>query len=434
MAHRRDFRRKAYLEALKRDLGDRFGASTNDFDQVLYDPRRLVRAPSRTRSGPGDARPTLDLDQVRAACDGAVEHSGRPGLEEMTANVFDLPGTDGVDACAIASSLDQRFPDQVAPLCYMVTQQFMQPGEDPEASLPLYDVLPVKGQAPNPTSALGQGVRVAVIDTGIDQDAVSASGLDHQSFDPARDLDSLDDPTAAGLLGPAAGHGTFIASLISSVAPGATVLSYGVAGPLGLADELDIAEGVRRAVEDGAHVINLSLGGYPFSKKSAGPTLRSFSILESAIAGIPEKVAVVAAAGNCGSSDEFYPAAFPRVVSVAALDQAGRLWEHSNYGPWVQACARGVAVRGLFVKGRENPVYDPDGRAETWDGKVNFATWTGTSFAAPLVAGQIAVVAARLGLVNDTRKAAEYVLGMSKPPVDERACGRRVLVDLPGQT
>jgi len=440
MAHIRDFRRRAYLEAIRTELGSSFAETTTDLDQVLYNPRRLVWGPSRTRSGPGSPRDVNGaLEQVRNAGHASLEPRPRAEWQPLSSTLqFDVPEQDDLDARAVASQLNERFPDEVAPLYYTLTQQYAQPGEDPEASPPLRNLLPSASRPSPGSEGLGKGVRIAVLDTGIDEGAVDAAKLRQQEFDPGQDLDRLLDPTctgdAAGLLGPAAGHGTFIASLIHMVAPGATVRSYRVAGPLGFADELDIADGIRRAIDDGAHVINLSLGGYPFSEKSAGPTLRSFSILQAAVSAIPDEVAVVAAAGNCGSSDEFFPAAFPRVIGVVALDRGGRLWEHSNYGSWVRACTRGVAVRGLFVQGRENPAFDPDGKSETWDDPVNFATWTGTSFAAPLVAGQIAVMAAQLGLIDNTREAAEHLLGVSRPPHDPRDCGKRILVDIPGQT
>jgi subtilisin family serine protease len=106
---------------------------------------------------------------------------------------------------------------------------------------------------------------------------------------------------------------------------------------------------------------------------------------------------------------------------------------HSNYGDWVDASALGVNLRGVFVRGRENPRYDADGRAESWNHEFNYARWSGTSFATPLVAAQIAVVQAALSAQRPTMAwEAWQVLRDSSGPGDT-GCGRRVFAALPGQ-
>jgi len=460
VAHIRDFRRRTYFEAVAAELGADFALleSRQDLDQVAYHPRKMVCAPPQDRPGEPIDPQLLQAVEDRLRSDGregvvrrqpprptpACDTEAGDRKEVLNVWIFEWTDPDGLDPArgdsfAIAADLQVQFQGQVAPVYYSVTQQGIQPGEDPEAGRPVLGLGQFAPNATSGTAGLGQGITIAVIDTGIDDDAVTNAPLPNQQFDSPTDVDVLTVPTAPGpeakLLGPGAGHGTFIAGLINCVAPGAMVQSYKVASPLGIADEEVIADGIRRAVENGAQVINLSLGGYPFVENSAWPTLRAFPVLEAAIAAIPDNIAVVAAAGNCGSNAEFFPAAFPRVVGVAALDDcANRLWEHSNYGGWVKACTRGVNLQGLFVKGEENPAYDPDGMAETWGDPVNFATWTGTSFAAPLVAAQIAILAAEMGLEADTRLAAEHLLNMSKRHHGQKPCGKRILVDLPGQT
>ncbi len=435
MANIRDFRRRAYFNAVREEYGASFAESTSDLDQVLYHPGRLVCArPS------GDPRVLVDPDLLTAlgdVCHRRVSAKAPAGLNELGRCLVELPPMDDSDSFGLASQLRADFPEQVTPLLYAVTQQFVRPGEDPEFSQPVPELLAAAHATSSATDGLGRGIRIGVIDTGVDPAALEAAMLQRQvKYARASDVDTLADPTATSeaLLGPAAGHGTFISSLICAVAPGASVRTYRVASTLGLADEADIARGIRRAVKDKVHVINLSLGGYPFVESTEGLTLPAFSLLEAAIAEIPENIAVVAAAGNSGSCDRFYPAAFPGVIGVAALDAENLLWEHSNYGDWVRACAPGVGLRGLFVRGKENPVYDPDGQPEEWSDPINFATWSGTSFAAPLVAAQIAVFAAAMNLKGDTRQAAELLIGMSRPPRRSRPCGNRILVDLPGQT
>jgi len=464
VAHTRAFRRREYFRAIAAGPdGSEIASieSQDDLDQVLYHPRRLACLL------PPDVDAGVNLEPVKAAVRERLDRSGKTEVQERRgggnedlaldtlwifewsdpASPNDAPsavspfaraGEDRNDSLQFAKELNETFPQQVAPIYYTVTQQGVQPGEDPEAGQPPLGIGPDAVTAAADPGALGHGIVIAVIDTGVDDDAVTKAPLPHQHFEVPADVDVLSVAgagAAPGLLGPAAGHGTFIASLIHCVAPGAEVHSFKVAGPLGTANEEDIADGIRRALAAGAQVINLSLGGYPFVENSMWPTLPAFPVLQRAIESIPDHVAVVAAAGNCGSGAEFFPAAFPRVVGVAALDDcANRLWEHSNFGPWVKACTRGVNLCGLFVKGDEDPAYDPDGMAESWGDPVNYATWTGTSFAAPLVAAQIAILAAELAATHTPQQAAEALLGMSKHHPDQKPCGKRVLVDLPGQT
>ena len=103
-------------------------------------------------------------------------------------------------------------------------------------------------------------------------------------------------------------------------------------------------------------------------------------------------VAIVASAGNDGTCTPMYPAVFPEVVGVGALDGNGGAAPFTNYGPWVRACAAGVDVISIFFEGfngAEPPVgnLDPDDFA-------GWARWSGTSFAAPrVVAALVQLVA-----------------------------------------
>jgi len=95
--------------------------------------------------------------------------------------------------------------------------------------------------------------------------------------------------------------------------------------------DADVAEGIYWAVDNGADVINMSLGG-------AGDD----PILHDAVSyAVSEGVTVVAAAGNDGSADFQYPAAYPEVVAVAATDASGGLTDFSSYGAWVDITAPG---------------------------------------------------------------------------------------------
>jgi subtilisin family serine protease len=91
----------------------------------------------------------------------------------------------------------------------------------------------------------------------------------------------------------------------------------------------------------------------------------------------------VAAAGNDNRSDPFFPAARCNVIGVGALDRQGRKACFSNCGSWVDAWALGVEVESSFVG---PDIHIPDGGGSGTEG----ARWSGTSFAAPRIAGALA--------------------------------------------
>ncbi len=104
------------------------------------------------------------------------------------------------------------------------------------------------------------------------------------------------------------------------------------------------------------------------------------------IATLLDRSLVVASAGNNGSNRPYFPAALPNVVAVGALESGGRA-SFSNWGPWVDACAPGVEVVSTFFKRFDDRVDAENGIINRYRG---WATWSGTSFAAPKVAALVA--------------------------------------------
>jgi len=221
----------------------------------------------------------------------------------------------------------------------------------------------------------GSGITVAVIDTGISpvpdlQDTKLVEGYD---FVNDR-VDAFDDN----------GHGTHVAGTIAQ----STNNSYGVAGvayeaslmPLkvlsagGGGTISDIAEAIKFAADNGADVINMSLGGGGESQ-----------LMKEAIDYAYNKgVAIIAAAGNANQNSASYPARYPHVLGVSAVDSAGVKAPYSNYGAGVDISAPGGSEAGKIVQETINP-------------KTNtavFSGFQGTSMAAPHVAGVAALVKA----------------------------------------
>jgi hypothetical protein len=165
---------------------------------------------------------------------------------------------------------------------------------------------------------------IAVLDTGYDPSVPALHpGLGWRVvYPPGEQENPL---TASGYIAPEGGHGTFIDGIIMRVAPQVSIRQIKVLDPAGITDDACVAQAIPQA---NAPVINLSLGGY--TQQDTPPVASGL-----ALAQLNESVAVVAAAGNHGSPEPFWPAAFQRVVAVGALDTTDgqqQLAAFSNYG------------------------------------------------------------------------------------------------------
>lgn len=262
-----------------------------------------------------------------------------------------------------------------------------------------------QGAAPSFRPPSGKGspaVRVVVLDTGV----WAGDRPDWLKGLPTKDNSNVEDLYQQGdRLHNGAGHGSFCAGIVQQVAPDAEVVVRRVLDVDGLEDEVTVCRHMVRAVEEGLaagqHVLlNLSLGAE--SADDERPV--AFSVALERIEELQRdkrsnpsdrEAMVVAAAGNFGHDRPCYPAAFPSVVAVAALTQGLLPAGWSSRGAWVDVCTIGEGVRSTFVPGEESPEFDPT--PETFR-EGAWALWTGTSFAAPQVAGAIAHVAQAEGV------------------------------------
>jgi hypothetical protein len=233
------------------------------------------------------------------------------------------------------------------------------------AALPLGDFQPV----------------VAIIDTGFAEQYKPPQLSTEATENPPGDVPDTDGDR---ILDPVAGHGTFIAGIIEHLVPGARLRNIKVVGPCGDADEHSLADAIRAlaASADPPHILNLSLAGYALEDmQDLALAIRSLQRAHGTV--------VVAAAGNDATCRPTYPAVLPGVVGVGAVDGQGRPAPFSNYGPWVRASSLGVDVVSAFfewdgARPRPGESVDRDDFSHAW------ATWSGTSFAAPHVAALIA--------------------------------------------
>jgi subtilisin family serine protease len=197
------------------------------------------------------------------------------------------------------------------------------------------------------------------------------------------------------------GHGTFIVGIVRRLAPTVKVVARQVPVETNFTEFAVAEEMVKAAMTDGAAVINVSLGTCPIDGL---PPVAMGGAVSALLVQYGDNLAIVASAGNDGTEHAVYPAAFPGVIGVGAIDAQRSRTTFSNFGSWVQACAPGRHVSTYF--GEHNPItIDPFG---TFEG---YAAWEGSSFAAPVVAARIANTVAAGNLARPSIAA---VLGASR--------------------
>jgi thermitase len=215
-------------------------------------------------------------------------------------------------------------------------------------------------------------VRIAILDSGIDPNHPDLEG---------KLVDDVIDFSGSLTVDDNYGHGTHVAGIaaaktnngegVAGVGYDASLLNVKVLGDEGWGASSWVAEGIVWATDNGAQVMNMSLGFY-----------RKSRTLEAAVDyAWNSGVLLVAAAGNDGTSRKLYPAAYPNCMAVAATDDDDQRvdepgWWASNYGEWVDVAAPGLFIYSTF------PTHDYFlGKA------LHYDYGSGTSMATPHVSG-----------------------------------------------
>jgi type VII secretion-associated serine protease mycosin len=189
------------------------------------------------------------------------------------------------------------------------------------------------------------------------------------------------------------GHGTHVSGIaaaeadngigIAGVAPHCKVMPVKALDRKGEGNTYDIAEGIYWAVDHGARVINLSLGG-----RGASQALR-----DAVDYAVSKRVVLVAAMGNgdengVGQNWPTFPASYSGVIAVGAVDKQRTVTEFSNWGSWISVVAPGNDILSTM------PTY-PVFQTTTNGYQQNYDMMPGTSMASPMVAGVCALILSR---------------------------------------
>lgn len=229
-------------------------------------------------------------------------------------------------------------------------------------------------------TAKGRAIRVAVIDTGVDTTNPQLKA----AVDTKAGADLLSKPKDAdkGQTADVVGHGTKVAGIIAArplpgtgfvgLAPESTIISIRQNDEKGTGTSKTLAIGIKKAIADGADVINIS--------QDTTRPLSADSDLELAVRdALDHDIVVVASAGNDGmdgSTKRTYPAAYPGVLAVGASDRNNERAAFSQAGDFIGVAAPGVGMVSTVPKGGQ-------------------CVDNGTSFSAPYVAGVAALIRAK---------------------------------------
>jgi RHS repeat-associated protein len=225
-----------------------------------------------------------------------------------------------------------------------------------------YNVYQIHAPEVHAEGNIGEGIKVAILDTGIDQDSQELNIVEAVSFVPTESPDDLN------------GHGTVIAGIIGAlkdeqglvgVAPGVSLYNVKVLNEFGTGSYSQVIQGIEWAIEHQMDIISMSFTGTDYS-------MALEEVLQLAY---DQGILLVSAVGNEGADSVSYPARYASVIGVGAVDGNNQHATFSNRGQEVEFVAPGVSIPGL-----PNDSSDP------------YTSMSGTSMAVPQVAGVAALV------------------------------------------
>ncbi|MDB6080680.1 MAG: hypothetical protein JWO82_4427, partial [Akkermansiaceae bacterium] len=228
-------------------------------------------------------------------------------------------------------------------------------------------------------SSYGAGLKVAILDTGFSNTSALAGMQNINLVDPPANPADWN------------GHGTGVGSLINQIAPGATLISFRIAGDDGMSDTFKLSQGVLAAMDQGVMAINISFGG------GDSPVLREAIALAQ-----QNGIVIFASPGNDGYTDHMSsPANYPGVFNPGAVDANGIHLDFSNSADGMVLSAPGLSL------------------VTEWTGNKQ-VYFTGTSASSPVALGTYLAIRSNNGITISSDAA---VAQMEKTLNDSSAPG-----------
>lgn len=301
-------------------------------------------------------------------------------LAAITATVVAVPVGVSTRAVALPAGLPLARPAAVAPVhpgVHVERHLFNFTPDDPYFTKQSSYLNAVHAPAAWSRQRGSSTVLIAIVDSGIDVNHPDLKSKIVGTYNAV-------DPTSRSITD-TIGHGTFVAGVAAAdTGNGVGVAGAGVNTRLlgvkvaGAGNTISISNevaGIRWAADHHADVINLSLGGPNYNQSEARAV--AYAQAKGAL--------VVAAAGNAPSTEKQYPAAYPKVIAVAATDTSTRTRAgFSGHGSWVDVAAPGVGI-----------VSTTPHQGSRFFGAGSYARSSGTSFAAPIVSAEAALLKAQ---------------------------------------
>jgi len=329
-------------------------------------PERIVEGPDGTRYVSGELIVTYEPEAQAApvkAVGQAFEARAEETVPEIDARLLSFPDDEG-SLEQIKQTLEEN--PAVESVDYNYVRELTFTPDDPRFD-EQYGLQQIRSPKAWNIVRGDEEVDIAVVDTGIDADHpdLQAKIALQKDFTASPENPEDDD-----------GHGTHVAGIAAAVTdngegvagacPGCDLFIAKVFDSRGDATDTDVADAIVWATDNGAEVVNLSLGGPD----------RSEALKDAVDYAWNNGAVVVAAAGNRGRAVKDYPAAYPNAIAVAATNKDDRRASYSSYGTWVDVAAPGSGVLSTKLGG-------------------GYTNLSGTSMSTPHVAGLAGLLAAQ---------------------------------------